>query len=357
MKILFLNSAGVWGGNEKWTHMAATSLSREHSVFLAYKSDFIGTLYPIKKIKLPFRWSFDPQTIISLISFVQKHQIDILIPTKKRDYVIAGLVARRCKKKNIIRLGIVRRLGRNPYKKFVYDTLTHGIIVNAQKIKEVLVESHYMSEQKIQVIYNGLDIEALDSQSYYFKSFDKPFPFMICTVGRLSKRKGLDRILKIFAGFIRQIHPEKAGLTIIGSGKRIEEFKALTRKLGISELVHFTGFINNPYPYLRMSDVYLTLSKKEGLSNSLLEAMYLDNAIVTSRAGGADEIITDGKNGFLLEGNTIDEGITRLSALYSDNKLRESLAKAAKQTVMEKCSMRRMTSEIIQFCSYIANQS
>lgn len=357
MKYLFLNSAGVWGGNEKWTHMAATALSRDHSVYLAYKSDIIGERYSTGKIKLPFRWSYDPQTIASLNSYVQDNEIDILIPTKKRDYVLAGLVARRCRKKNVIRLGIVRKIGRNPYKKFVYDTLNHGIIVNAQKIKDVLLASSNMNAGKIQVIYNGIDVETLDLLPHGDAQIEKISPFMICTVGRLSKRKGLDIILKIFSEFLRNIHPEKAKLTIIGGGKRFPEFQRLASVLGISEFVHFTGFIKNPYPYLRVSDVYLTMSQNEGISNALLEAMYLENAVITSKAGGAGEIVSDHKNGILLHENTVHEGAAALYDLYSDDALRQTIAKNAKQTVMERCSLEKMASEINKFCTNVVNQS
>lgn len=357
MKYLFLNSAGVWGGNEKWTHLAATSLTADNTVFIAYKNEIVGERYSISKFKLPFRFSYDPFTILPLISFVKKNNIDVLIPTKKRDYVIAGIVARRCGKKNILRLGIVRKLGRNPYRNFIYNKLAHGIIVNAHKIKEVLLESPFMREDKIRVIYNGLDIESLAARAVDPSPLDKPFPFMVCTVGRISKRKGLHVILKIFAGFLKRIRPGKAGLVIIGSGKRISEFKSLASELGISKQVLFTGFLDNPYPYLRMSDAYLTVSQNEGLSNALLEAMYLKNAVISSKAGGAGEIIVDRQNGLLLDGNTIGDGVERLIELYSNKILRESLGKAARITVAEKCSVGRMTSEIKQFCTEIVNGS
>jgi glycosyltransferase involved in cell wall biosynthesis len=216
---LFLNSAGVWGGNEKWTHMAATALAKYNNVYLTYKNRIVGERFMIDTMQLPFRFNFDPQTIFPLISFVKKNNIDILIPTKKRDYVISGIVARKCKKKNVLRLGIVRKLGRNPYKNLVYNTLSDGIIVNAEKIKEVLLASPYLSEDKVRVIYNGLDTESIDARLAEEFIKNKPFPFMICTVGRISKRKGLDVAIKMFAGFLKRTSAKDAGLVITGSGK------------------------------------------------------------------------------------------------------------------------------------------
>ncbi len=357
MKFLFLNSAGIWGGNEKWTHMAATSLAKEHSVYLAYKNEVVGERYTIEKIKLPFRFSFDPVSIIPLISFIRKNKIDVLIPTKKRDYVIAGITARQCGIINIVRLGIVRKLGRNPYKNFVYNKLTHGIIVNAQVIKDVLLQSPFMSGEKIRVIYNGLDIDALESNSKSYSISAKPFPFLVSTVGRVSRRKGIDIILKIFSIFLKRTQSSDAGLMIIGTGDRLDEYKKLAHDLGISEKVIFTGYLDNPYPYLKLSDVYLTASQNEGISNSLLEALYFKNAVITTRAGGAGDIIEDRQSGMLLKNNDINAGVENLIELYSDEMLRTSLGVEAQKVVLDNFSLQRMTSEIIQFSKIIIERS
>ena len=357
MKFLFLNSAGVWGGNEKWTYTAASSLSKNHQVFLAYSRDSIGERYTIPKYKLPFRFSYDPSTISRLVSIVKQNGIDILIPTKKRDYVIAGIVARLTGAKNILRLGIVRNLGRNPYKNFVYNKLTHGIIVNARPIKDVLLKSHFMREEKIRVIYNGVDIEDLDAKSSDGTKIEKPFPFLITTVGRVSKRKGIDELLKIFAAFIRRAKSEEIGLLIIGSGPRLDEYKRLCLHLGIAQRVYFTGFITNPYQYLKVSDVYITLSKNEGLSNALLEAMYFKNPVVTTKAGGVEDVIVDSQNGLLINENSDVEGVERLLALYKNKNHRISLGKKAKDTILEKFSIEKMTDEIVRFSKEIVERT
>jgi glycosyltransferase involved in cell wall biosynthesis len=106
-----------------------------------------------------------------------------------------------------------------------------------------------------------------------------------------------------------------------------------------------------------MSDVYLTVSQNEGLSNALLEAMYLEKPVITSIAGGAAEIIVDQQNGLLLEKNTVQSGVECLMQLYKNEKLRSSIGKAARMTVVERCSIERMTSEIHQFCTDIIRRS
>lgn len=357
MNILVLNSAESWGGDPHWTNSVAASLSGNHNVFLAYKSDIIGDRCTTKKRKLPFRFNYDPSTVRTLTSIVKNNNIDFVFSTKKRDYIIAGIVSRLCGIKNVIMLGMVRNLGRHPYKNLVYNKLTDGIIVNSRQIKDVLLRSPFIKEAKVRVIYNGIDIDALEFHSKNGTIPDKPFPFMVSKVGRISERKGIDIIINAFASFLRRIQSNDAGLILIGTGSRLQQYKKLTADLGITDRVLFTGFLSNPYPYLTQSDVHISASKNEGLSLGMLEAMYFENAVVTSRSGGGDDVVVDRQNGLLCESMAIDEWTDRLVTLYNDEMLRKALGKAARISVVEKFSQERMTSDITQFCNDILESS
>ena len=140
MNFLFLNSARTWGGNEKWVRLAATSLQTEHQSYLAYRSPIVGNNIPVKQYMLPFRHEADLSTLASLVRLVYRHKIDVLIPTKRKEYVLAGIVSMICGCSNILRLGIVRDLSGKPFQAFVFNRLADGVIVNAEPVKEKLLE-------------------------------------------------------------------------------------------------------------------------------------------------------------------------------------------------------------------------
>lgn len=350
MNFLFLNSSKAWGGNEKWTYMATHALAKETNVYLAYQNETLGNRFHLQKFKLPFLGEFDLYTIFRLIFIVKKNNIDILIPTKRKDYMIAGIVSRLCGKKNILRLGIVRHL-KGWHQNLVYNKLADGIIVNAKVIKDHLLKSKFMKEEKIAVIYNGLDIEELDRIALNNSSQNKPFPFLISAMGTLSRRKRFDLLLKAFAQFLRTSQAKDAGLIIIGDGNQKESLKTLANTLKINNKVIFTGFLINPYYYLKLSDIFVSTSQNEGISNSLLEAGYLKNAIITTATGGIEEIIINGENGYLIENNNIDQLSQLLLQLYNNPLLKTKLAENFHKTVAEKFSIEKMKKEIIQFCS------
>ncbi len=351
MNILFLNSARTWGGNEQWTRLAAISLKGIGRICLAYRDAAVGERFDIPSIVLPFRHEADPSTIIGLVSFVRKNRIDVLIPTKRKDYVIAGLVSRVCGCVNILRLGIVRNLKQDPVQKFIFNTLADGVIVNALPIKKKLVETGFAGPERIRVIHNGLDRKTIASLAKE-ECPAPPFGFTVTAMGELSERKGFDMLIRGFALFLEQLENRDAGLVIIGEGPLKEELQNIASALGVEQHVVFTGFLQNPYPCLARSRVFAMTSKNEGIANALLEAAALGNALVsTASGGGIRAVIRDGKNGFLLEDDEEEKLAAVLYRLYSNPGLLDRTAREAERTTTAMFSLERMAGEIEAFCA------
>lgn len=356
MNFLFVNSARTWGGNEKWSLMAATMLAQNHHVVLAYRSDELGSRFTVPKYKLPFLNEADLYSLYRLISIIRRHKIDVLIPTKRKDYVLAGIASRICGVKNVLRLGIVRDLKNEWHYNVIYNKLADGIIVNAQQIKDVLLQTSYMKPEKIKVIFNGIDTVRLERSSKN-PVIEKPFPFLITALGEVSDRKGFDYLIRGFANFLSRTNAGDAGLVIIGDGEKLQEFKALATSLKIEKQVIFTGFLENPYPYLSVSDVFAMTSKNEGISNALLEGIYLGNAAISTIAGGVAEVVKDGKQGLLVNYGDVEKLGDHLSRLYKDPDFRNTLAQEGYEMVTKTFSLEKMTGEIVRFCSGIVGDS
>ena len=353
MNILFLNSAKNWGGNENWTYLASHALASNHNIYFAYRKEIVGERFKIHKIKLPFCNEIDLYTIIKLLYFVIKYKIDVLIPTKSKEYFLAGIVSKICNRKNVIRLGIVRELKNSWIKNLVYNKLADGIIVNAQSIKAALLKSSFMKAEKIRVIYNGVNSDEIDSNAKAPIDRKLNFKFMVVSMGQLSKRKSMDLVIKGFADFLTKSKASDAGLVIIGRGEKLIELQVLVQKLGISRQVIFTGFLENPFPYLKVSQVFISASLNEGISNSLLEAMYLNNVPISTSAGGTDYAIEHGVNGFILHENPVSEIRHHLINLYEDEELRKKMSAQAYQTIQKKFSLSTMKAEMIGYFQHV----
>lgn len=355
MNILFINSARTWGGTEKWTFMAAHALATEHRTHLVYRRAVVGERFTIPKYRLPCLSHLDLYTIFKVVKLIRKHRIEVLIPTKRKDYLIAGIAAKICGVTNILRLGIDRTPSGFWFHRLMYGSLADGIIVNARRSRESLLRATWIREKNIRVIYNGIDTESIDRRFPEVIS-GKPEGFTISSMGILTRRKGFDFLMSGFARFLELSEAPDAQLVIIGSGPERSALESLAAELGIDGRLRFTGFLNDPLPELARSHLFAMVSKNEGIANALLEAMYLGNAPVSTRAGGVEEVIDDGRNGLLLDYGETDALAKALLSLYRSPELRNSFAKKARSRVLEQFSIERMAGEIAAFCREVAGK-
>ena len=351
MNILFLNSASRgWGGNEKSILLVAEILSTTHQVVLAYRDEDIGKHTNITKYQLPFVFEGDLYTIARLVDIIKKHRIDIIIPSKRKDYALAGFVSRICSIKNLLWLGALRTLKDTLPNRLIYNTLADGIIVNATQIKEGLIKTGWIKSEKIRVIYNGIDTRELDR--FVSISSNAPDNFMfVTTAGRLDANKAHDVLLHGFAQFLAMEPDAQTSLCIMGEGDKRAHLERLIKELRLGNHVSMPGFNSNPYPNLARSSVFVMTSESEGLSIALLEAMYLGNAPVSTHAGGGvSEIISNGKNGLLFDCGDKTALAAILRKLYLEPDYRRHITETAKKSVAEKYSVENVMLEMTAFC-------
>ena len=122
-------------------------------------------------------------------------------------------------------------------------------------------------------------------------------------VGNLSPVKRVDVFLKALS-LIKQGLPElRFKAFICGDGPEKANLLSLAQSLGLTSLVHFEGKVKDIDSYLRLRDIGVLCSDKEGLSNAILEYMAHGLPIVATAVGGNPELV-DARNGFAssLEG-------------------------------------------------------
>lgn len=160
---------------------------------------------------------------------------------------------------------------------------------------------------------------------------------IIIFVGFFSRDKGPHVLFEACGRLSRQPH-----LLFIGSTDPahvevdpavVHAIKDAVRAGGLEHRVGFIEESDVVEDYLRASDVFVLPSRREGLSNALLEAMASGLAIVASRIDGVTTgAIRDGENGFLVTPDDPAPLADRLELLLRDEPLRLALGKAARQS-------------------------
>ncbi len=159
------------------------------------------------------------------------------------------------------------------------------------------------SRKRFVRIYNPVDIdrikaaasEPLSSAEFIGRGGTGPH---LVSVGRLSWQKGYDVLLEAFAAVRRE--RVEATLTVLGEGEDRADLEAQIDAEGLVGSVHLPGFCENPFPAIRAADLFVSSSRYEGLSNSMLESLGLGIPVVaTDCPGGGTEIVEEGSNGWL----------------------------------------------------------
>ena len=125
----------------------------------------------------------------------------------------------------------------------------------------------------------------------------------MCSVGRLVKEKGYDRLLEVHNRLIKESIEHT--LWIIGDGVKKDELEKYIEENNLKDTVNLVGYQKNPYKYIKKSDIFVCSSRVEGLSSVLLEAAIIGKPIVTTDCPGAKEILgDDGQSALIVENST-----------------------------------------------------
>ena len=151
--------------------------------------------------------------------------------------------------------------------------------------------------EKMLKIYNGIDIDKVRKRSMENTDVVLKKPAVICS-GRLDENKNPERMLKVFS-ILHQMNP-KVHLYFLGKGELEDNIRKGIEDLNVQDNVHLLGYHDNPFPIIKQSDVACLLSKSEGFSIALLEALVLGKPIVTTKVGAAETVTNGGKCGSVI---------------------------------------------------------
>lgn len=156
-----------------------------------------------------------------------------------------------------------------------------------------------ISENKLKVIHNGIDLNSFDRilrQSA--PPTEKSGEFLIGTVGSLTRRKGHEYLLSALTEVVKKV--ENIKLLIIGDGPEKERLMQITGDLGLSKNVVFMGFRNDIAELISQLDVYVHPSIYEPFGIAILEAMAVCKTVIATNVGGVTEIVVEGETGLIV---------------------------------------------------------
>jgi glycosyltransferase involved in cell wall biosynthesis/GT2 family glycosyltransferase len=179
--------------------------------------------------------------------------------------------------------------------------------------------------------------------------------------GRLEATKGVDTAIRALEMLVTEHHLQGMRLSVVGSdwGAGYESYlRQIVTAGGLDDYVTFAGHVpaEEMPQLLRRFDVLLVPSTwAEPFSRMLLEGMSSGLVVVATPTGGTTEILVDGENGLLFAPGDANDLAQKLIRLAADPELRRRLARAGRQTVIERFTSAKMMDEIESYLQEVAH--
>jgi len=299
-------------------------------------------------------------SLAKAVAFVRKHRIQVIHATDRpRDASYASLLGHITGAISVVHMHA-------PPSELTRPTLwgmrnATAIFAVSEFIRVSLIGMGLRAD-KIYTIHNAVDADyfdpdkKLDSRPSIREQFGIPKDAALAGIAaRMNPWKGHYELIGAVSR-LRETYP-KLHVMILGSN--VPEFRAAFEKTaregGIADRVHFGGYQNDVRPFLREFDLFVHPSYGEPFGLAIVEAMAMRKPVIACDTGGVPEIITHGRDGWLVEERSTEAVAAAISTLLHDGELCRQLGQRARDTVRDRFTPRQQCAAVTQrYASLIA---
>jgi UDP-glucose:(heptosyl)LPS alpha-1,3-glucosyltransferase len=229
------------------------------------------------------------------------------------------------------------------------------VVAISEMVRRDIVDYYGISEDRIVVIYNGVDIERFHPRNTKYREGIRgrygvrPEDLLLLFVSHNFKLKGLRYLIQALALIKRKRQNVK--LFVIGRDKA-EPYRRLAKKTGCDDDVFFIGAVKDLERYYGGADILVHPTFYDPCSLAVLEALASGLPVITTRYNGAEGIIEDGVEGFVVDDPRAMEALVeKILSLSRSGTLRE--ASRAARRLAQRYSQKRCYQEMLQILDEI----
>lgn len=294
---------------------------------------------------------FDLGTIRAVRSFIAKKGIDVIHSHGYKSNIYAYAANRKTGKRLVTtchnwinansKMSLYTRLDKFFLKRF------DSVVAVSGAVKDELLAAG-IPAGKVSLIGNGITVEKFGGLSADKKSIRAglgipPGAFVAGTVGRMSPEKGYDLLLQAAREVLSR--RKDCFFLFVGDGPEKLALEGQSRSLGIEENMVFAGRRSDIPELLSAMDLFVMSSHTEGQPMALLEAMAARRPAVATSVGDMPRILGDGKAGLVVPPADSRALADAMMRVMNDPALASRLGAAARKTVEEEYSSKRMAAE------------
>lgn len=212
-------------------------------------------------------------------------------------------------------------------------------IALSQMVANDFTRFHQVDQADIRLIYNGVDTDRFSSRTAHAdrvelrKQFNMADKLVLLLVAHNFELKGVPAAIRAVARLRRLNLP--VHLLVVGGKKSPTKYQRMAAAAGAGDAVTFAGPVANSLPYYGAADIYLHPTWYDPCSLVVLEALACGLPVITTRFNGAGELLTEGKQGFVLQQPGDIEAIVRHIIHLGDAARRKIMSDAARALALE----------------------
>jgi len=308
----------------------------------------------IRVFTLPFKGNADFKTLFGIKKIIQENQIDIVNTHSGKDTWVGGLASKLAGVKFIR----TRHLS-NPIKSsrsnFINE-LADYIFTTGESVRLDMINNNRIKPEKIQSIPTGIDADIYDSNNFNRQTCRDLFQFkddqiVIGIIAVLRQFKRHDRFLNMVRNVIDN-NPEKTiHFVMAGDGPQRDNLSNMINDLGLQSYVSMLGYVSNVPELLQALDIFvLTSDSGEGVPQSVMQALLMQTAVVSTNAGSTKDLYRD-DNFILIDKDSQEELNEACNKLINNQNLRDQYASNSRGYVLDNFAKVRMTEKIMKVYS------
>lgn len=174
-----------------------------------------------------------------------------------------------------------------------------GIVGVSEGVKSMLCSNYKGISDKVQVIENYVDADKIIEKSKEPLILDNGNKLVLCTCGRLSEEKGFDLAVET-AKILKEKGFDFVWYFVSDGNERLK-IENLINKYSLEDNIIITGYVENPFPYYKLCDMYVQPSYHESFGLTIKEAIILGKAVVSTDTFGGHTVLKDGEYGEIVE--------------------------------------------------------
>lgn len=218
--------------------------------------------------------------------------------------------------------------------RLILSRARHIVCANSY-VEEKLLERWPQFSEKTILVNPGIEGGAPVPDPYYLEEMKEKYRLsgktVLLSLGRLVKRKGVDRTIEALAIHIPEAERENLVYFIAGAGPREEYLKQLVPP-NLAQQIIFLGEISEEekWAWLHLADIFIMPSRNiagdfEGFGIVYLEAALCAKPVIAGNSGGVRDAVKDGQTGLLVDPEKSDEIAAAIRHLAADPELRRHL--------------------------------